>query len=91
MVMVAAMVTGQPKSRSAPLAIAVGLQDRTDRGVGAGADLERAGAGGLKPLGAVALGQPKDADAGAEGTSPPVPRRDHRPANKWFGVDIKRK
>jgi hypothetical protein len=49
-----------------PLAIAVGLQDRTDRGVGAGADLERAGAGGLKPLGPIALGQPKDADAGAE-------------------------
>ena len=48
------------------LAIAVGLQDRADRGVGARADLKRPGAGGLKPLSPVALGQPQDADAGAE-------------------------
>src|ERR1700674_4678738 len=49
-----------------PLAIAVGLQDRTDRGVGARTDLERPGAGGLEPFAAVALGQPQDAHAGAE-------------------------
>src|SRR5437660_8912246 len=49
-----------------PLAIAVGLQDRADRGVGARTDLKRAGAGGLKPLSPVALGQPQDADAGAK-------------------------
>src|SRR4029077_4362756 len=49
-----------------PLAIAVGLQDRADRGVGARTDLKRAGAGGLKPLNPAALGQPQDADTGAE-------------------------
>jgi hypothetical protein len=49
-----------------PLAIAVGLQDRADGGVGAGADLKRPGAGGLKPLSPVTLGQPQDADAGPE-------------------------
>src|SRR3974377_2597828 len=50
-----------------PLAIAVGLQDRADGGVGARADLKRAGAGGLEPLSPLALCQPQDACAGAEG------------------------
>ena len=49
-----------------PLAIAVGLQDRVDGGVGARADLQRPAAGGLQPLSPVALGEPQDADAGAE-------------------------
>src|ERR1700730_1680845 len=46
--------------------MAVDLRDRARGGEGARADLERAGAGGLKPLSPVALGQPQDADAGAE-------------------------
>src|SRR3974377_1279647 len=61
-------VTGRGPRRGGcgPLAIGVGLQDRADGGVGARADLKRAGAGGLEPLSPVALGQPQDADAGAE-------------------------
>ena len=46
--------------------LAVVLQDGGDRGVGAGAEHQRAGAGGIDPLGAVALDQAEDADAGAE-------------------------
>ena len=47
-------------------AIEVVLQDRVDGGVGARADLERPAAGGLEPLAAVGLGEPQDAEAGAE-------------------------
>ena len=54
------------RGRCGPLAIEVVLQDRVDGGVGARADLQRPAAGGLEPLGPVALGQPQDADAGAE-------------------------
>src|SRR3954452_4072163 len=52
--------------RCKPLAIAVSLQDRVDRAVGSRADLQRPAAGGLQPLGPVALEEPHDADAGAE-------------------------
>src|SRR5271154_3776208 len=54
------------RGRCAPLAISVGLQDRVDRAVGSCADLQRPTAGGLHPLGPVALDEPHDADAGAE-------------------------
>ena len=49
-----------------PSAIEAGLEDRADRGVGAGADLERAPAGRLEPVGIMGAGQPQDAEAGAE-------------------------
>src|SRR5882757_10327671 len=49
-----------------PLAIAVGLQDRVDRAVGARADLERPATSGFQPLTTVELGEPQVADAGAE-------------------------
>ena len=81
------------RGRRGPSAIEVGLQDRVDRGVGARADLERAAAGGLEPVGAVGSGQPQDAEAGAEallgmacaraGSRRPAPRcrgRSRRPA-----------
>ena len=42
------------------------LQDRRDRAVGAGAQRQRPCTGAIQPLGAVALRQPEDADAGAE-------------------------
>src|SRR6266446_7569844 len=42
------------------------LQDRGDRAVGAGAEHQRTGAGGIDPFGAIALDQAQDADAGAE-------------------------
>src|SRR6267378_3206590 len=42
------------------------LQDRADRAVGAGAEHQRTGAGGIDPFGAIALDQAQDADAGAE-------------------------
>ena len=42
------------------------LQDRGDRAVGAGADAEAAQAGGLEADASVALGQPQDAERGAE-------------------------
>src|SRR6202163_4682443 len=54
------------RGRCEPLAIAVGLQDRVDRAVGSRADLQRPAAGGLQPLGPVALDEPHDADAGAK-------------------------
>src|SRR6202521_2120969 len=54
------------RGRCEPVAIAVGLQDRVDRAVGSRADLQRPPAGGLQPLGPVALDEPHDADAGAE-------------------------
>ena len=41
------------------------LEDRLDRAVGAGADLEAAIAGRLEPLGAVLARQAQDAEAGA--------------------------
>jgi hypothetical protein len=49
-----------------PSAIEVVLEDRVDRAVGARTDLERPAAGGLEPFAAIGLGQPQDADAGAE-------------------------
>src|SRR5438552_1896399 len=49
-----------------PLAIALGLQDRLHRRERARADLQCSRAGCLQPLGAIALGEPNDADAGAE-------------------------
>ena len=49
-----------------PSAIEVGLQDRGDRSVGAGADLEGAGAGRLQPLMSKAGRVPQDTDRGAE-------------------------
>jgi hypothetical protein len=49
-----------------PLAIEVVLQDRVDRAVGARTDLERPAAGSFEPLAAIDLGEPQDADAGAE-------------------------
>jgi hypothetical protein len=52
--------------RVGPPAIEAGLQDRADRGVGAGADLERAPARRLEPVGIMGAGQPQDAEAGAE-------------------------
>ena len=48
------------------LAIKAVLQDRVDRAVGLGADLEAAPAGGLEPGDAVLASEPHDADAGAE-------------------------
>src|SRR5882672_8652308 len=51
------------------LAVEAGLQDRSEAGVGAGADVEGTRAGGFEPRGAVALGQAQDADAGAEACS----------------------
>src|SRR5690242_5115428 len=42
------------------------LKDGGDRAVGAGAEHERPGAGGVQPLGAVSLLQAEDADAGTE-------------------------
>src|SRR5215467_10814427 len=47
-------------------AIEAVLEDRVDGTVGARPDLERPAAGGLEPLAAIGLGQPQDADAGAE-------------------------
>src|SRR6476660_9315615 len=47
-------------------AIEVVLQDRVDRAVGARADLERPATSGFEPLTTVDLGEPQDADAGAE-------------------------
>src|SRR6478736_9290288 len=49
-----------------PPAIKVVLQDGVDRGVGARADLQCPFAGGFEPLGAMAFGQPQNADASAE-------------------------
>ncbi len=49
-----------------PLAIEVVLQDRVDRAVGAGTDLERSATSGFEPLATIRLGEPQDADAGAE-------------------------
>src|SRR3954454_2525143 len=46
--------------------LAMVLQDGGDRVVGAGAEHQRASAGGLDPRGVIALDQPEDADAGAE-------------------------
>ena len=42
------------------------LQDGGDRGVGPGAEHQRAGAGSINPIDARALDQAQDADAGAE-------------------------
>ena len=47
-------------------ALAAVLQDSGDRGVGPGAEHQRAGAGGINAFGAVALDQAQNADAGAE-------------------------
>src|SRR5437764_11472513 len=47
-------------------ALAVVLQDGGDRGVGPGAEHQRAGAGGVNPFGAIALDQSQNADAGTE-------------------------
>src|SRR5512144_2435783 len=55
--------------RGAPmrgLTIEVVLQDGFDRAIGPGADLQRAGRGGLQPLYAERLAEPDDAEAGAE-------------------------
>jgi hypothetical protein len=49
-----------------PSAIEVGLQDRGHRSVGAGTDLEGAGAGRLQPLMSEAGRVPEDTDRGAE-------------------------
>src|SRR5216684_2354360 len=48
------------------LAIEAVLQDRVDRSVGPGADLEAAAAGRLEAVDAVLAGEPQDAQAGAE-------------------------
>src|SRR6516165_445529 len=48
------------------LAIEIVLQDRVDGAIGARADLERAAAGDFESLVAVGLGEPQDADTGAE-------------------------
>ena len=42
------------------------LEDRIDGTVGARTDLKRSTAGGLQPFATICLGQPQDADAGAE-------------------------
>ena len=47
-------------------AILIGLEDRFDRGVGARTDVECPAAGGFEPFGAVAPGEPDDADARPE-------------------------
>ena len=49
-----------------PSAIEVIFEDRVDRAVGARADLERPAAGGFEPFTPIALGEPHDANAGAE-------------------------
>ena len=54
------------RGRCRPSAIEVVLEDRVDRAVGARTDLERAAASGFEPLAAIGLGEPQDADAGAE-------------------------
>jgi hypothetical protein len=41
------------------------LEDRLDRPIGAGADVETAIAGRFQPLGAVLSGEPENAEAGA--------------------------
>ena len=60
------IIAGSSVGGARRLAISVGLQDRIDRAVGSRADLQRPTAGGLHPLGPVALDEPHDADAGAE-------------------------
>ncbi len=52
--------------RFGPATVEAVLQDRFHRGQGACVDRQRPVAGGLKPLRAVAAGQPQDAEAGAE-------------------------
>src|SRR6185312_5112322 len=54
------------RGRCRPLAIEVVLQDRVDRAIRAGTDLERTTASGFEPFAAIAFGEPQDADAGAE-------------------------
>src|ERR1700726_4323066 len=46
--------------------LATVLQDGGDRGVGPGAEHQRAGTGGINAFGVVALDQAQNADAGAE-------------------------
>ena len=48
------------------MAIEAVLQDRVERAVGLGADLEAAPAGGLEPGDAILASEPHDADAGTE-------------------------
>jgi hypothetical protein len=54
------------RGHGGPLAIEVVLEDRVDGAVRARPDLQRPAAGHLEPLAAIGLGQPQDADAGAE-------------------------
>ena len=49
-----------------PFAINIVLEDGVDGGVRACADLECAGAGGFKPVGAVGPGKPDNADTGTK-------------------------
>src|SRR6516225_1754609 len=68
--------------------LAVVLQDGGDRGVGAGAERQRAGAGGVDAPGAVALDQAQDADAGAEALLGMRPRaQDHVDPHGAVGPD----
>ena len=60
---------GRAPARPAPAAEALSraaLQDGGDRGVGPGADRQSLRAGGIDPLGAIALDQPENADRRAE-------------------------
>src|SRR5581483_6919786 len=57
---------GPVRGHYRPSAIEVIFEDRVDRAVGARADLERPAAGGFKSFMPIALGEPDDADAGAE-------------------------
>src|SRR5258708_21902177 len=52
-------------SSAAPV-LATVLEDGGNRGVGAGAEHQRAGAGSIDPFGAITLDQAQDGDAGAE-------------------------
>ena len=54
------------RGRYRPSAIDVVFENRIDRAVGARPDLDRPAAGGFEPFTPIALGEPYDADAGAE-------------------------
>ena len=64
--MLSCAIAGPSAGVAGRSAIEVVLQDRVDRAIGARPDLERAAASGFEPFAAIALGEPQDADAGAE-------------------------
>jgi hypothetical protein len=69
------------------LVLAVVLQDGGDRVVGPSAEHQRASAGGIDPLGAVALDQAENAYAGEEALLGvrPASAGSHRPKRRYWG------